>query len=152
MELVAQASDTNACRDAFSQAQSVLEAPIFETRMAETGLESILQDVAEPWRGFVDIVIEVPQIDLPFAKQMTLEKMVEDAGLICVNVCLLNNTVTVEVNDHSKGPTPGGVWLGSTFITRMTNGDWRLLANSAVDGARLQARLAVQDQCLGAPD
>ncbi len=86
MELISQAGDTNACRDALSQARSVLDAPIFETQVAETGLESILQDVAEPWRGFNDIVIEVPQIDLPFAKQMTIEEIVEDVRLIRVNV------------------------------------------------------------------
>jgi signal transduction histidine kinase len=156
MELASQAGDTNAYREALSRAQLVLDAPLFATQGPESGLEVLLQAVAEPWRGLVDVVIEVPHINLPFATQMNIEKVVEEAltnavrhgsaRRVYVNVTATSEIVTVEVDDDGVGPTWGGDGLGSALITRMTNGNWRLTDNSKLGGARLQAIIALQEQ------
>ena len=156
MELASQAGDTNAYHEALSRAQSVLDAPLFATQGPESGLEALLQAVAEPWRGLVDVVIEVPHIDLPFATQMNIEKIVEEAltnavrhgsaRRVYVNVMAANEIVTVEVDDDGIGPTWGGDGLGSALIARMTNGNWRLTENSTLGGARLQAIISLQEQ------
>jgi len=156
MELASQAGDTNAYREALSRAQSVLDAPLFANQGPESGLEALLQAVAEPWRGLVDVVIEVPHIDLPFATQMNIEKVVEEAltnavrhgsaRRVYVNVTATNEIVTIEVDDDGVGPTWGGDGLGSALIARMTNGNWRLTDNSTLGGARLQANIALQEE------
>ncbi|MFZ4496697.1 MAG: sensor histidine kinase, partial [Candidatus Nanopelagicales bacterium] len=125
MELASQAGDTNAYREALSRAQLVLDAPLFATQGPESGLEVLLQAVAEPWRGLVDVVIEVPHIDLPFATQMNIEKVVEEAltnavrhgsaRRVYVNVTATNEIVTIEVDDDGVGPTWGGDGLGSAL-------------------------------------
>ena len=149
MELASQTGDTNAYRAALFQAQAALAIPIFDPPTTDISLPELLQEVADPWRGLVSVVVDVPDLDLPPTTRTIVEKIVEEALTnavrhgaarhVHVEVRDADGLVTVQIDDDGRGPTFGGAGLGTAYLDRMTNGQWQLESSPLLHGARLRA-------------
>ena len=151
MQTASQTGNTDAYRDALRQAQATLDAPLLDTPTRSQHLQDILDAVAAPWRGLVDIEIDIQDAAIAPSVHGHVEKVTEEAitnsvrhgraRTIHVTVRSESETTVVVVDDDGIGPTGGRPGLGATLITRVSHGNWELDRSVALGGARLRVSI-----------
>ena len=151
MQTASQTGDTDAYRDALRQAQATLDAPLLEVPTRSPHLQDVLDAVATPWRGLVDIEIDIQGTTVPASVHAHVEKVTEEAitnsvrhgraRTVHVVVRPEAETTVVEIDDDGTGPTGGHPGLGAKLITRVSNGNWELDRSAALGGARLRVSI-----------
>jgi len=151
MQTASRTGDTDAYRDALRQAQSALDAPLLEVRTRSYDLQATLDAVAEPWRGLVDVSIDIEDACIPATDPIRVEKIVEEAitnsvrhgraRAVHVSVGGKGGDTVVEVDDDGIGPAGGNPGWGATLLTRLSDGQWELNHSDALGGARLRVTI-----------
>lgn len=151
MQTASRTGDTDTYRDALRQAQSALDAPLLEVRTRSYDLQATLDAVAEPWRGLVDVSIDIEDACIPATDPIRVEKIVEEAitnsvrhgraRAVHVSVSGKGGDTVVEVDDDGIGPAGGNPGWGATLLTRLSDGQWELNHSDALGGARLRVTI-----------
>jgi signal transduction histidine kinase len=151
MQTASQTGNTDAYRDALRQAQATLDAPLLDIPTRSQHLHEILDAVAAPWRGLVNVEIDIQGTSVPTSVHAHLEKATEEAitnsvrhgraRVVHVTVWSQAGTTVVEVDDDGIGPAGGNPGLGATLLTRLSDGQWELNHSDALGGARLRVTI-----------
>jgi signal transduction histidine kinase len=155
MQTASQTGNTDAYRDALRQAQATLDTPLLEAPSRSQHLHEILDAVAAPWRGLVDVAIEIQDTSVPTSVHAHVEKVTEEAitnsvrhgraRTVHVTVRPEAGTTVVLIDDDGAGPAGGTPGLGATLLTRLSNGQWELDRSDALGGARLRVLLPTRE-------
>jgi signal transduction histidine kinase len=155
MQTASQTGNTDAYRDALRQAQATLDTPLLEAPSRSQHLHEILDAVAAPWRGLVDVAINIQDTSVPTSVHAHVEKVTEEAitnsvrhgraRTVHVTVRPEAGTTVVLIDDDGAGPRGGTPGLGAALLNRLSKGQWELDHSDALGGARLRVLLQTTD-------